>query len=62
MENFRKNQALLLRTRKGQPNLNAQIGVLLEKLERDGGKTPEADEERNGRGNENNKQMTKRQK
>nr|CAD2172005.1 unnamed protein product [Meloidogyne enterolobii] len=31
----KKNQVLQLRTRKGQPNLNAQIGMILEKLEKD---------------------------
>ncbi|KAL3098998.1 hypothetical protein niasHS_000986 [Heterodera schachtii] len=30
----KKNQALQLRTAKGQPNLNAQIGILLEQIER----------------------------
>nr|CAD2185464.1 unnamed protein product [Meloidogyne enterolobii] len=31
----KKNHVLQLRTRKGQPNLNAQIGMILEKLEKD---------------------------
>ncbi|KAL7071122.1 hypothetical protein ACQ4LE_010038 [Meloidogyne hapla] len=31
----KNNQVLQLKTRKGQPNLNAQIGMILEKLEKD---------------------------